>query len=136
MRKEFSTFKVLGITLLVTMSSCVVGSMELNAEMLRNYGFELDITSTDKTQFVCKQKKSKISSTSKFKIGSIIESGRTHITVAGLSIDYTPILFNLRFAHYPNTLINRIVTCGVIDFTSSYRGINFQNRAGPSAIQS
>ncbi len=132
MRKEFSTFKVLGITLLVTMSSCVVGSMELNAEMLRNYGFELDITSTDKTQVVCKQKKSKISSTSKFKIGSIIESGRTHITFAGLSIDYTPILFELRSAYYPNTLINRIVTYGEIAFATSYHGINFQNRAGPS----
>lgn len=136
MRKEFSTFKVLGITLLVTMSSCVVGSMELNAERLLNYGLELGITSTEKTHVVSKQKKTKISSPSIFRIGFIIESGRTHITVAGLSIDYTTILFNLRFAHYPNTLINRIVTCGVIDFTSSYHGINFQNRAGPSAIQS
>ena len=133
MKKEFSTFKVLGITLLVTMSSCVVGSMELNAEMLRNYGFELDITLSDNTQIIGTQKKSKISSTSKFKIGSIIETGRTHITFAGLSIDYTPLLFELQFAHYPNTLTNRIVTCGQITFATSYHGINFQNRAGPSA---
>lgn len=136
MRKEFSTFKVLGITLLVTMSSCVVGSMELNAEILRNYGLELDITSTDKTQVVHKQKKSKISSPSIFRIGYIIESGRTQITVAGLSIDYTPILDKLQFAPYPNLLINRVVTFGHMALSTSYHGINFQNRAGPSAIQS
>ena len=133
MKKEFSTFKVLGITLLVTMSSCVVGYMELNAEMLRNYGLELDISLSDKTQVIHKQKKSKISSTTKFRIGSIIESGRTNITVAGLSIDYTPILFGLRFAHYPNKLLNSLIAQGSFALALSYHGLNFQNRAGPCA---
>jgi len=133
MKKDFSKFKVLGITLLVTMSSCVAGSMELNAETLRTYGLELDITSTDKTHAVGKQKKSKTSSNSKFRITNIIESGRTHMSVAGLSIDYSPIVYHLRFQHQQNLLINQLVTCGHIDYSGLYHGINTQNRAGPFA---
>lgn len=134
MRKDFSTFKFIGITLLVTMSSCVVGSMELNAEIFRNWELELNISSSDKTQVVAKQKKSKVSSAPKFKIGHIIESARTKLNVPALTFDYTPIIFKLRFAHFPNILINKIVVCSDLNFATAYHGINFHNRAGPSAL--
>ncbi|WP_075590753.1 hypothetical protein [Labilibacter marinus] len=129
MKKDFSKFKVLGITLLVTMSSCVGGSLELNAETLRNYGFELDIHAADRLQTVGKQKKSK--SNSKFKINKLIESGRAQVATSAYSIDYVPIVFYLRYQHYLSPCINPNIKAGELLFSSTYQGINFQNRAGP-----
>jgi len=132
MKKDFSKFKVLGITLLVTMSSCVAGSMELNAETLRSYGLEFDISLTSKNQLVSKQKKSKTSANQKFRINRIIESGRENISISGFSVDYIPIVFFLRFQHYLDPLINKIVVLSKLDLSYAFQGINFQNRAGPS----
>ena len=129
MKKDFSKFKVLGITLLMTMSSCVGGSLELNAETLRSYGFEFEISSFDKNHLVVKQKRS---SSPKFKLNNIIESGRTHVAIPGISIDYTPIVFYLRFQHFQNPLINKSIIIGKLSFSDAFQGINFQNRAGPS----
>ena len=134
MRKDFSTFKVLGITLLVTMSSCVVGVRELNAETFRNYGLEFDITSSDRTQVVIKQKKSKISSPSKFIFGHLIEYGRTNITIAGLSPNYASAVFHLWHDPYPLKQINTIVTTGNTAYSTCYHGIIFQKRAGPNSF--
>ena len=131
MKKDFSKFKVLGITLLVTMSSCVAGSLELNAETLRTYGFEFDISTTDRIQIVGKQKKSKASTNPKFRINNIIESGRANVAMSDFSIGYIAIVFHLRFQHYQNLLINKSVVIGKLSFSDSYHGINFQNRAGP-----
>ncbi|WP_430935324.1 hypothetical protein [Saccharicrinis sp. 156] len=131
MKKDFSRFKVLGITLLVTMSSCVGGSLELNAETLRSYGFEFDISSTDKTFSVGKHKKTRYSSNSKLRINHIIESGRTHIAVSGITVDYCPIVFHVRFQHYLTPLINKSIIAGKLSYSTSFHGINFQNRAGP-----
>ncbi|GAF03349.1 hypothetical protein JCM21142_42017 [Saccharicrinis fermentans DSM 9555 = JCM 21142] len=81
MKKDFSRFKVLGITLLVTVSSCVGGTLDLNAETLRSYGFEFDISSADKIKGVGKYKRVRSFSGSKSKITRLIESGRTHMAV-------------------------------------------------------
>ena len=132
MKKDFSKFKVLGITLLMTMSSCVGGSVELNAETLRSYGFEFEVSSFDRTQLVLKQKKAKASNP-KFKFNNIIESGRCNVAVPGFFVDYTPIVFYLRFRHFENPLTNKHIEIGEIDFSKAFHGINFQNRAGPSS---
>ena len=131
MKKDFSKFKVLGITLLVTMSSCVPGSFELNAEALRTYGLEFDISTSDKYIVVEKNKRTKNFSGSKFILNNIIESGRNHFNIAGFSIDYTPFVFHLRYELYQLQLVNKLIFNGRLYYSESYRGINFQNRAGP-----
>ncbi|SMO76729.1 hypothetical protein SAMN06265379_10737 [Saccharicrinis carchari] len=134
MKRDFSTFKVLGITLLVTMSSCVVGSIQLNAETLRTYGMELGISTGEETQYTSKQKKSKTTSPSKLRINHIIESGRTHIPFPVVSINHAPLVFHVSLVYYPAYLINKAIHTRAIGYSSLYQGMNFQNRAGPGTI--
>lgn len=132
MKKDFSRFKVLGITLLVTMSSCVAGSLELNAETLRAYGLEFDISSTEKTHTLQKNKKLKISPNSKFRFVNIIESGREHISLSKFSFNHSPVTVNLKNNHFQCHLINRIYTQSHYTYAQAYHGLNQLNRAGPS----
>jgi len=131
MKKDFSKFKVLGITLLVTMSSCVAGSLELNAETLRAYGFEFDISSTEKIHSVQKSKKSRISPNSKFRFVNIIEFGREYIPLRNLSFNYSFITFQFQFNHFQSPLINRTVLFCDLIRTCAYKGLNQLDRAGP-----
>jgi len=131
MKKDLSRFKVLGITLLVTVSSCVGGSLELNAETLRSYGLEFDISSADKIKGVAKYKRVRSFSGSKSKITRLIESGRTHMTVSGVSVNYCPVVFYLSCEHYLIPLIRKKIIIGILSYSDSFHGAHFHNRAGP-----
>ncbi|TLX76577.1 hypothetical protein E9993_06715 [Labilibacter sediminis] len=129
--RDFSKFKVLGITLLVTMSSCVVGSVDLNAESLRAYGLEFDISVNEKTYSVQKSKKSKFTTNSKFRFLNIIESGRAHVLTKSFSFNYSPVIFQLKHNHFQIPLLNIKRKQGSYTYASLYHGLNQQNRAGP-----
>ena len=129
--RDFSKFKVLGITLLVTMSSCVVGSVDLNAESLRAYGLEFDISVNENAYQVQKNKKSKLSSNSKLRFLNIIKSGREHVLTKNLSFNHSPVIFQLKHKYFQNPLINTISTQGDYVCATAYHGLNQLNRAGP-----
>ncbi|MCW3785416.1 hypothetical protein [Plebeiibacterium sediminum] len=132
--KELSKFKVLSITLLVTMSSCVTGTIDLNAETLRSYGFEFDISSVDKVQTVQRYKKSKSQNNNKFRFNRLVESGRKHIVYRGLTIDYVPVTVHLSSAYFAEPLLNQRVLYSKNIYKTLYTGASFFNRAGPSTL--
>ncbi len=131
MKKDLAKFKVLGITLLVTMSSCVVGSLELNAETLRTYGFEFDISSSEKSAPITKVKKSKPSKSSKNSIHKIIESGRNHSLLKDFSNHDVPVILSVRQFCFRCTLTLEGVINAKQSYVSFYEGIHIQSRAGP-----
>ncbi|MCW3804674.1 hypothetical protein [Plebeiibacterium marinum] len=132
--KELSKFKVLSITLLVTMSSCVAGAVEINAETLRSYGIELDVNSIDHIQSIQRSKKNKTQGNNKFGFTRLVESGRKHFAFKGLTLDYSPIAVHLSFTHLITPLINKTELVYRQVYKRCYCGANILNRAGPSCI--
>ncbi len=132
--KELSKFKVLSITLLVTMSSCVAGTMDINAETLRSYGIEIDLTALDKVQTVQRYKKSRPQNNNKFRFTRLVESGRKHIVYKGLTIDYIPVTVHLCSAYFTEPMLNQRVQCSQNIYKTLYTGVNFFNRAGPCCL--
>ncbi len=129
--KELSKFKVLSITLLVTMTSCVAGTMDINAETLRSYGIEIDINASDKVQTVQRIKKSKPQNNNKFRFGSLVETGRKHIIYRGLTIESVPITEYLSSEYFLEPQLNKRVQTSRNIYTSLFTGANFVSRAGP-----
>ncbi len=129
--KDFSKFKVLGITLLVTMSSCVVGAIDLNAETLRSYGFEFDISTNDKVQSYQKSKRVCVQNPKKYSFNKLVESGRYNFIARGLTLEPYIVLLRLSPIHFNVPLINREVNNGIVIQKSSYIGASILNRAGP-----
>ncbi len=132
--KELSKFKVLSITLLVTMTSCVAGTMDINAETLRSYGIEIDFNASDKVQTVQRYKKSKPQNNNKFRFNSLVESGRKHIVFRGLTIESIPITEYLSSEYFIEPLLNKQVLTSKNIYKSLFTGANFISRAGPDSL--
>ncbi len=129
--KELSKFKVLSITLLVTMTSCVAGTMDINAETLRSYGIEIDLNASDKVQTVQRVKKSKSQNNHKFRFGSLVETGRKHVIYRGLTIESVPVTEYLSSEYFIEPLINNQIRTSNSIYTSLFSGADFVSRAGP-----
>ncbi len=132
--RELSKFKVLGITLLVTVSSCVVGTLDMDAKTLRNYGFEFDLSSQDKIQTVSKYKKQKQNNNPKFGFKPLIESGRNNNLIKGLSLDNNQGVIHLGDGCFNDPGIVQSIRDKEIYFPSSTLAFCFFTRAGPSIV--
>jgi hypothetical protein len=131
--KELSRFKVLSITLLMTVSSCVAGTVDLHAEILRTYGFEFDISLAEKTQGTQRNKKSKNQiQKSKYFLNQIVKTtGIQHMSFQGLTLDYSPVKLQLTALHFTIPLINKKVELCNYIYKETYSGVDLLNRAGP-----
>ncbi len=130
--RELSKFKVLGITLLVTVSSCVVCTLDMDANTLRSYGFEFDLSSQDKIQTNYKYKKQKQNNNPKFSFKPLIESGRTNKLIKGLSLDHYQGLIRLGDGCFNDPGLIQFVRHKDISFQSYTFAFCIFTRAGPS----
>jgi len=128
--KELTKFKVLGITLLVTMSSCVAGTFDLSAETLRTYGFELDVNSLDNS-IVVKSKKVKPATQNKLGLNNLIEYGRNNKLVNSLVIGHSFLSAKLNFLLFELPQVNKLIEVNRLNSLNAFDGALFVNRAGP-----
>ncbi len=132
--RELSKFKVLGFTLLVTMSSCVTGALDIDANTLRSYGFEFDLPSQDKNQTIYKYKRQKTNNTPKFSFKPLIESGRNNKLVKGLSLDHFQGLIRLSNDCFIFTSVIQLIKNREVSFLHKAACSCILTRAGPEFV--
>ncbi len=132
--RELSKFKVLGITLLVTMSSCVTGTLNIDTNTLRSYGFEFDLPAQDKNHTNYKYKRQKTNNNPKFSFKPLIESGRNNKLVKGLSLDHFHGLIRLSSDCFVFSSVVQLITDSEISYLNKAAGSCILTRAGPYFI--
>ncbi len=129
--KDISAFKLLGITILMTVSSCVSASGNVSAEQLSKWGVDLELSLNGNYELAKKGVKSNASS-QESKIQRLINAGRKNFRGTHQWLLSSPALnIHPQLFHLP--LLNKIVWSRSCTSFVTFYPTSSPVRAGPSA---